>query len=34
MAAEFDAYCVDEGITRHFLTPYTLQQNGVVERRN
>jgi transposase InsO family protein len=33
-AAEFAAYCADEGITRHFSTPYTPQQNGVVERRN
>jgi transposase InsO family protein len=22
-AAEFAAYCADEGITRHFLAPYT-----------
>jgi transposase InsO family protein len=33
-AAEFTAYCADEGITRHFSAPYTLQQNGVVERQN
>jgi transposase InsO family protein len=33
-AAEFAAYCADEGITRHFSAPYTPQQNGVVERRN
>jgi transposase InsO family protein len=32
--AEFMAYCADEGIHRHFSAPYTLQQNGVVERRN
>jgi transposase InsO family protein len=25
MAAEFTAYCADEGITRHFLAPYTPQ---------
>jgi transposase InsO family protein len=31
-AAEFTAYCADEGITRHFSAPYTPQQNGVVER--
>jgi transposase InsO family protein len=31
---EFAAYCADEGVTRHFSAPYTLQQNGVVERRN
>nr|AAK26118.1 putative gag-pol polyprotein [Oryza sativa Japonica Group] len=33
-AAEFAAYCADEGIQRHFSAPYTPQQNGVVERRN
>jgi transposase InsO family protein len=33
-AAEFAAYCADEGITRHFSAPYTMQKNGVVERRN
>jgi transposase InsO family protein len=33
-AAEFTAYCADEGITRHFSAPYTPQQNGVVERQN
>jgi transposase InsO family protein len=32
--AEFTAYCVDEGITRHFSAPYTPHQNGMVERRN
>jgi transposase InsO family protein len=31
-AAEFTAYCADEGVTRHFSAPYTPQQNGVVER--
>jgi transposase InsO family protein len=31
-AAEFTAYCADEGIIRHFSAPYTPQQNGVVER--
>jgi transposase InsO family protein len=34
MAAEFAAYRADEGVTRHLSTPYTPQQNGVVERRN
>jgi hypothetical protein len=34
MAAEFTAYCANEGVTRHFSTPYTPQQNGVVERQN
>jgi transposase InsO family protein len=33
-AAEFAAYCADEGITQHFSAPYTPQQNGVVERQN
>nr|CCI55340.1 PH01B019A14.9 [Phyllostachys edulis] len=33
-AAEFAAYCANEGIHRHFSAPYTPQQNGVVERRN
>jgi transposase InsO family protein len=33
-ATEFAAYCADEGITQHFLEPYTPQQNGVVERQN
>jgi transposase InsO family protein len=32
IAAEFAAYCTDEGITRHFLASYTPQQNGVVEQ--
>jgi transposase InsO family protein len=32
IVAEFTAYCVDEGITRNFLAPYTPQQNGVVEQ--
>jgi hypothetical protein len=30
---EFAVYCADEGITRHFLSPYTPQQNGVVMAR-
>jgi transposase InsO family protein len=33
-AAEFTAYCADEGIQRHYSAPYSPQQNGVVERRN
>jgi transposase InsO family protein len=33
-AAEFVAYCADERIQRHYSVPYSLQQNGVVERRN
>jgi hypothetical protein len=33
-SAEFTAYCVDEGIQRHYSASYSLQQNGVVEHRN
>jgi hypothetical protein len=33
-AAEFASYCVDEGVQRHYSTPYSPQQNSVVERRN
>jgi len=32
-ATEFMAYCANEGIQHHF-TPYTSEQNGIVERRN
>lgn len=31
---DFKTFCEDAGIERHFTTPYTPQQNGVVERRN
>jgi hypothetical protein len=31
---EFASYCADEGVQRHYSTPYSPQQNGVVERRN
>lgn len=31
---EFKRYCEVEGIERHLTTPYTPQQNGVVERCN
>jgi hypothetical protein len=34
MAAKFASYCADEGVQRHYSTPYNPQQNGVVERRN
>jgi hypothetical protein len=34
MATKFASYCVDEGVQRHYSTPYNPQQNGVVERRN
>jgi hypothetical protein len=33
-AAEFASYCADEGVQRHYTTPYSPQQNDVVERRN
>ena len=33
-AAEFVAYCTDEGIQRHYSMPYSPQQDGVVERHN
>jgi Reverse transcriptase (RNA-dependent DNA polymerase) len=31
---EFDEYCKTIGIKRYLTTPYSPQQNGVVERRN
>ena len=31
---EFKSYCEKARIQRHYTTPYTPQQNGVVERRN
>lgn len=31
---EFQRYCIEEGITRHFTTVYTPQQNVVFERLN
>jgi hypothetical protein len=33
-AAEFASYCADEGVQHHYSTPYSPQQNGVVERHN
>jgi transposase InsO family protein len=33
-STEFASYCTDEGIQRHFSTPYSPQQNGVVKQRN
>ena len=33
-AAEFAAYCADEGIQHHYSVPDSPQQNGVVKRRN
>lgn len=32
MSTEFNNYCEEMGITRHYTTPYTPQQNGMVER--
>lgn len=31
---QFTAFCIEFGIKHHTTTPYTPQQNGVVERRN
>jgi transposase InsO family protein len=31
---EFNNFCTKHGIQRQYTTPYTPQQNGVVERRN
>jgi hypothetical protein len=33
-AAEFTSYCMDDCVQHHYSTPYSPQQNGVVERRN
>jgi transposase InsO family protein len=33
-AQAFIEHCYSEGIKRHLIAPYTLEQNGVVERRN
>jgi hypothetical protein len=33
-AAEFASYCADEDVQRHYCASYSLQQNGIVERRN
>jgi len=33
-SVEFAAYCMDHDVVRHHTTPYSPQQNGVVERRN
>ena len=34
LSANFTQLCEEIGIERHYTAPYTLQQNGVVERRN
>jgi transposase InsO family protein len=31
---EFNNFCTKHGIKKQFTTPYTPQQNGVVERKN
>lgn len=31
---EFKLFCEKAGIKRHYTSPYTPQQNGIVERRN
>lgn len=31
---DFNKFCEEAGINRHFSAPYSPQQNGVVERRN
>ena len=31
---EFSLFCEENGVKRHLTTPYSPQQNGVVERRN
>lgn len=31
---KFQSYCESAGISRHLTSPYSSQQNGVVERRN
>lgn len=34
MSFEFNQFSLDNGIKRQLTTPYTPQQNGVVERNN
>jgi hypothetical protein len=33
-SVEFETYCAEHDVKRQHTTPYTPQQNGVVERRN
>jgi transposase InsO family protein len=33
-STEFTKHCAEHGVRRQLTTPYTPQQNGVVERRN
>ena len=32
--ARFESFCANNGIKREFSAPKTLQQNGVIERKN
>jgi len=34
LACDFEQFCIDLGVHRQLSAPYSLQQNGVVERRN
>lgn len=34
LSNQFTKYCSETGLERHFTSPYSPQQNGVVERRN
>ena len=34
LSNEFTKYCEETGLERHYTSPYSPQQNGVVERRN
>lgn len=34
LAKDFDQYCAELGLCRELTAPYSLQQNGIVERRN
>lgn len=34
LSKQFDEYCEETGLEHHYTAPYSLQQNGVVERRN
>lgn len=34
MSREFQSFCDNSGINRHFMAPYSPQHNGVVEKRN
>ena len=34
LSKEFASFCEENGIKRHLTTPYSPQQNGVIERRN